>query len=86
MGVNHNQHPVQLTVAVLGLLTKVGTDDIVQHHLLGVVPVVADQSQAARRWQYRRVLNSDQPPVACPYRASTEPWIATSSPNTPNSR
>jgi hypothetical protein len=43
MGVQ--QRSGQLTPPMVGLFAQVATDDVMQHHSVGVLPIVADQSQ-----------------------------------------
>jgi hypothetical protein len=50
-----DQRPVSLATPVLGLFPEVGTDDIVQYHLVRVVAVVANQSQLGQALAIRRV-------------------------------
>jgi hypothetical protein len=49
MGVD--QRSVQLTAPVPGLLTQVDADDVMQHHSVGILLVVTDRANSARRWQ-----------------------------------
>jgi hypothetical protein len=43
-----DQCPVQLAAPMLGFLAQVGSDNVMQYHPVGVLPIVTDQSEISQ--------------------------------------